>query len=97
MTALLAGAIAIAMVSGMCALTALAVGSPFQFGVSLAACAAGWIVADFMESTNAHTPRECAIQVIPLNRGYRPDRVVFAGGGGHVSPPACQAAPRVAA
>ena len=97
MTALRAGSIAVAMLSGMCAFIALAVGSPLQFGVSLALCAAGWIAVDFIERVHAHAPRVSAVALTPLNRGYRPDHVVFAGGGGHISPPACQAATRLAA
>ena len=79
MTALRAGAIAVAALSGACALIALAVGSPLQFGVSLALCAAGWIAVDFFERT--HAPHPHAIPVAPINRVYRPGHVVFANRG----------------
>lgn len=75
MTALRAGAIAVAALSGACALIALTVGSPLQFGVSLALSAAGWIGADFFERMRA--PRPHAIPVAPINRVYRPGHVVF--------------------
>lgn len=78
MTTLRAGAIALTMLSGACALTALVVGSPLQFGVSLALAAAGWIGADFLER---HAPCPHGIPVAPINRVYRRDHVVFAGTG----------------
>jgi hypothetical protein len=87
MTALRAGAIAIAVLSGMCALITLAVGSPLQFGASLAVCGAGWIAADFIEWTNAHAPRVCAIPVTRRNRGYGPNHVVFVGGSEYLPAP----------
>jgi len=43
------GAVAVAFVSGTLALLAMLVGSPLQFGVALALCGAGWIVAHFVE------------------------------------------------
>ncbi len=98
MTALRAGAIAVAMLSGMCAFIALAVGSPLQFGVSLGLCAACCIAVDFIEWVQAPVARVYAVALTPLNHGYRPDHVVFASRGGvHISPPACRAATRLAA
>ncbi len=97
MTALRAGAIAIAVLSGARALIALAVGSPLQFGVSLALCGAGWITADFIEWTNAHAPRVCAIPVTRRNRGYRPSHVVFVGGSEYFPAPILLAETRLVA
>ncbi len=79
MTALRAGAIAVAALSGACTLIALTVGSPLQFGVSLALSAAGWIGADFFE--RVHAPRPHAIPVASINRVYRSGHVVFASKG----------------
>ncbi len=79
MTALRAGAIAVSALSGACALIALTVGSPLQFGVSLALSAAGWIGADLFE--RVHAPRPHAIPVAPVNRVYRPGHVVFVSRG----------------
>jgi hypothetical protein len=42
-------AVAVAFVSGTLALVAMLVGSPLQFGVTLALCGVGWIVAHFVE------------------------------------------------
>jgi len=95
MTAVRAYAIAIATLAGACAVLALAVGSPLQFGIALALCGAGWIAADFIEW--AHAPRVCAIPVSPLGRGYSADHVVFAGGAGHSLPAATRAEIRLAA
>jgi hypothetical protein len=44
-----ASAVAVAFVSGTFALVAMLVGTPLQFGVALALCGAGWIVAHFVE------------------------------------------------
>lgn len=44
-----AGAVAVAFVSGTFALAAMLVGTPLQFGISLALCGAGWIAAHFVE------------------------------------------------
>jgi len=44
-----AGAISFAFASGTCALVALLLGSPLQFGSALAMCGAGWIVAHIAE------------------------------------------------
>ena len=43
------GAISLAFVSGTCALVALLLGSPLEFGSALAICASGWIVAHIAE------------------------------------------------
>ncbi len=43
-------AITVSVVSGTCALVALIAGSPLEFGVALALCAAWLIAADFIES-----------------------------------------------
>jgi uncharacterized membrane protein len=43
-------AITLSVVSGTCALVALAAGSPLEFGVALALSAAWLIAADFIES-----------------------------------------------
>ena len=43
-------AITVSVVSGTCALIALTAGSPLEFGVALAFCAAWLIAADFIES-----------------------------------------------
>ena len=42
-------AIVVALVSGSYALIALVVGSPVEFGITLALCGAGWVGADFVE------------------------------------------------
>jgi hypothetical protein len=51
MTTLHTGAITSAILSGACALVALVVGSPLEFGVALAFCGAAWVAADFIERT----------------------------------------------
>ncbi len=96
MTALRAGAIAIAMLSSACAFIALAVGSPLQFGVSLAVCCAGWIAADFI-AWDAHGARVSAIRVTPHNRDYSPGHVVSVGGSDYFPAPALSAETRLAA
>ncbi len=79
MTILQTGAIAIAILSGLCALVALAAGSPLQFGVALALCGAGWIGADFIEWTVERecAARRCAVPVARLNPGSGSGHVVF--------------------
>jgi uncharacterized membrane protein len=56
-------AITLSVVSGTYALVALAAGSPLEFGVAVAFCAAWLIAADFIE-TNVEREREHAA------RGY---------------------------
>ena len=46
MMAFRTAAIAVAIVSGVCALVALLVGSPLEFGVALASCGLCWVAAD---------------------------------------------------
>ncbi|MGH3968901.1 MAG: hypothetical protein ACRDTV_12505 [Mycobacterium sp.] len=48
MTVVHTGAIAGAVLSGTYALVALAVGTPFAFGVALALCGTCWIAADYL-------------------------------------------------
>lgn len=79
MTALRAGAITIAFVSGTLALVALAVGSPLQFGTALALCGAGWIATDFIEHTAIPARRRCAVPAERLNAGFETCRVVHIG------------------
>ncbi len=99
MTTLHTGAIAIAVLSGTCALVAFAVGSPLQFGVALALCGAAWIAADFIEWTVEHdgAARRCAVPVARLTPGYGPCRVVFVGGDECFSRPAPRAGTGLAA
>lgn len=44
-----ASAVVVAFASGTFALVAMLVGTPLQFGIALALCGAGWIVAHFVE------------------------------------------------
>jgi hypothetical protein len=86
MTLLYAGTLAVAVVSGICALVALAAGSPLQFGVTSAVFGAGWIATDFIERTTERGQerfaRQCVVaQPVP---GYQPSR---GGGCGHLSQP----------
>lgn len=95
------GAVTIAVVSGICALVALAVGSPLQFGIALALFGAGWMVADFIEST-PRREHECVAQrrVVPalrFNPGYESCHVVYVGSGEHFSHPASRTGIRLAA
>lgn len=81
-TALHAGAVVVTVVAGICALVALAAGSPLQFGSALAVFAAGWIAADFFQSAAG---REPAVQryAVPAERPrlrHESCRVVYAGG-----------------
>lgn len=75
-------AITLAVLSGMCALAALAAGSPLQFGVALALCAAGWIAVDFVDRRPERTP------VSRLRGGYASPRLVYVGGRERLSRPA---------
>jgi hypothetical protein len=54
------GAISLAFVSGTCALVALLLGSPLEFGSALAICASGWIVAHIAEQER--TGRRLAVE-----------------------------------
>ena len=81
--AVYAGALTTATLSGICALAALAAGTPFEFGVALALCGAGWVVADFVGWTAEHNRERAARRrAVPAPRihGYRPSRVVVVGG-----------------
>ncbi len=84
MNALHASAFTIAVLSGACALVALVAGSPFEFGVTLALCGAGWVATDFIEWTveGERADRRCAIPAAGIGPGYGSRRVVLIGGGG---------------
>ena len=58
------GAISLAFVSGTCALVALLLGSPLEFGAALAICASGWIVAHIAErfAEQERTGRRLAVE-----------------------------------
>lgn len=64
MTLLYAGTLAVAVVSGICALVALAAGSPLQFGVTSAVFGAGWIATDFIERTTERGQERFARQCV---------------------------------
>jgi hypothetical protein len=98
-TALHASALTIAVLSGTCALVALVAGSPLEFGVALALCAAGWIVADFIEWTveEDYADRRCAIPAARIGPGYGSPRVLFIGSGECSSRPTHRAGIRPAA
>ncbi len=91
-TTLHAGVVIIAIVSGICALVALAAGSPLQFGVALALFGAAWIAADFIESTvereRERGAQRYAVPAARLHPGYGSRRVVYVGGGERFSRPA---------
>lgn len=76
MTILHAGAIASAILSGAYALVALAVSTPFEFGVALAVCGASWIAADYVERTAERA------RVVHRRVAARPSHTVFIGGSG---------------
>lgn len=82
-TPVYAGALAIATVSGLCALFALAAGSPLQFGAAFAMFGGGWIAADFIERTVQRGPERAGHQFAPTasrpRAGDDPDRVVYVG------------------
>lgn len=88
-TVLYVGTVAVAGVSGICALAALATGSPLQFGVAAALFGAGWIAADFIERTVARGQvrfaRRHAVMAVRHAPTYRPSRVVYAGRCEHFS------------
>ncbi|WP_322858885.1 hypothetical protein U8D42_06075 [Mycobacterium europaeum] len=89
---LYAGMVVTTVVSGICALAALAAGSPLQFGVALALFGAGWIAADFIQRTldpgQQRFTRRCDVTVARPVPAYRPSRVVYAGHCEHFSRPA---------
>ncbi|KKC02569.1 hypothetical protein AWC17_04550 [Mycobacterium nebraskense] len=99
-TLLYAGTLVLAVVSGICALVALAAGSPLQFGVALALFGAGWIVTDFIERSERRQerfPRPCVDTVARTVPAYRPSRVVHAGRCEHFSRPAPRVVSKLAA
>jgi hypothetical protein len=77
-------AITISVMSGTCALVALAAASPLEFGVALALCAAWLIAADFIESSvereRERTVRRCAVPAAQLNPAHDSRRVILLGG-----------------
>ncbi|MCV7329586.1 hypothetical protein [Mycobacterium cookii] len=80
--------------SGACALVALTAGSPLEFGIAVAFCAAWLIAADFIES-GVERDRERAARkhaTPPAHRTptYNPSHVIFA-------PEAAQRRPRPSA
>ena len=83
MTALHASAITVAVLSGICALAALAAGSPLEFGGALALCGGGWVAADFIawtvEGERADRPR--ATFPARIGPAYGSFRVVHTGAG----------------
>ncbi len=91
-TLLYAATLVVAVVSGLCAVVALAAGSPLQFGISAAVFGASWIATDFIERTVARAQerlaRRCAVTAGRPVPGYRPSRVVYGGGCEHFSRPA---------
>lgn len=101
MTTLHTAAVAIAVVSGICALVALAAGSPLQFGVALALFGTGWIAADFIESSaqrgQERAAHWCAVPVARPNPRYGSCRVVYVGGAEHFSQPVSRAGTELAA
>jgi len=89
-------AIAVSVVSGICAAAALAVGSPLEFGVAMA-LSAGWLIAaDFFESSveGRRASRQRAVPSAQFNRASGPYRVVFAGEQPRARPPSCRSATR---
>jgi hypothetical protein len=77
-------AITISVFSGTCALVALAAGSPLEFGVALAFCAAWLIAVDFIESSvereRERAARRCALPAAQLNPAHDSRRVILLGG-----------------
>ncbi|OCB22112.1 hypothetical protein A5674_26795 [Mycobacterium malmoense] len=91
LAALHAATLVVAVVSGICALVALAAGSPLQFGVALALFGAGWIASDFIERAVGCGQQRPARQRAAVARPvppYRSTRVVYAGRHEHFSRPA---------
>lgn len=74
----------VAAVAGLCAFTALAVGSPLQFGTAAAVCAAAWLAVDFVASTAG---TEHPAEVRPLSaQPPSPGNVYFFGRQGDSRP-----------
>ncbi|OJZ67944.1 hypothetical protein BRW65_25785 [Mycobacterium paraffinicum] len=100
-TLLYLGTLLVAVVSGICALTALAAGSPLQFGVASALFGAGWIATDVIERTaergQERHVRPHAVTVTRHVPTYRPSRVVYTGRCEHFSRSAPRIASRLAA
>ncbi len=98
-TALHASALTIAVVSGSYALVALVAGSPLEFGVALALCAAGCVADDFIEWTveEFYADRRRAIPAAGIGPGYGFPRVVVIGSGEFSSRPTHRAGIRQAA
>lgn len=99
---LYAGALIVATVFGLCALFALAAGSPLQFGVALAIFGGSWIAADFIDRTgeraHAQTAHQYAVKAPRPPAGALPCRVVYVGRREQViSPTSRRVATRVAA
>ncbi|UXA05138.1 hypothetical protein KXD96_19525 [Mycobacterium sp. SMC-2] len=90
-TLLYVGTLVLAVVSGICALVALAAGSPLQFGVALALFGAGWIVTDFIER---YRQERFARRPVPA---YQRSRVVHTGRCEHFSRPAPRVVSKLAA
>ncbi|MGD1171006.1 hypothetical protein ACKUVQ_20580 [Mycobacterium seoulense] len=82
-TPLYATTVVVTVLSGICALVALAAGSPLQFGVASAIFGAGWIAADFIERTIEPGQQRVAQRWVATaarpSPAYRPSRVVYAG------------------
>lgn len=72
LAALHAVVLVVAVVSGICALVALAAGSPLQFGVALALFGAGWIASDVIERTVECGQERPARQRAVAVPAYRP-------------------------
>lgn len=99
-TLIYASTLVLTVVSGICALVALAVGSPLQFGVTLALFGAGWIVTDFIERSERRQERfarPCVDTIARTAPTYRPSRVVYAGSCEHFSRPAPPVVSKLAA
>ena len=77
---ILAGAVA--TLSGACALAALIFGSPLQFGVALASCAAACIAGDYVRVTveRQRATSRCAVPAASMSARHQSCRVVHVGG-----------------
>ncbi|OBI29354.1 hypothetical protein [Mycobacterium sp. E2238] len=98
-TLLYAATLVVAVASGICALVALAAGSPLQFGMAAAVFGASWIATDFIERTVARAQERFARQCVVTRPvpGYRPSRVVYGGDYEHFSRPAPRVVSKLAA